>query len=146
MVQIITVSIENAKLYDRAYQSLRDAKQREEMLAAMNSALQTISVSTVLNVNDIVHKFVKSAAKLVQTEMSIFFQCTAEREHLIVLDAYEAQKQQINWHILMAWTVLTIDMMMNCLQKYIFLLRTLPWNTKWRRVSSTSMKQWRKNL
>ena len=98
MVQIITVSIENAKLYDRAYQSLRDAKQREEMLAAMNSALQTISVSSVLNVNDIVHKFVEFAAKLVQTEMSIFFQCTAEREHLIVLAAYEAQKQQINWH------------------------------------------------
>ncbi len=64
----------------------------------MNSALQTISVSSVLNVNDIVHKFVESAAKLVQAEMSIFFQCTAEREHLIVLAAYEAQKQQINWH------------------------------------------------
>jgi signal transduction histidine kinase len=98
MVQIITVSIENAKLYDRSYQSLREAKQREELLAAMNSALQTISVSTVLNVNDILHKFVESAAKLVQTEMSIFFQCTAEREDLIVLAAYEAQKQQINWH------------------------------------------------
>ncbi len=98
MVQIITVSIENAKLYDRAYQSLRDAKQREEMLAAMNSALQTISVSTVLNVNDIAHKFVESAAKLVQTEMSIFFQCPPEREHLIVLAAYEAEKQQSNWY------------------------------------------------
>jgi hypothetical protein len=74
------VSIENAKLYDRSYQSLRDAKLREELLAAMNSALQTISVSSVLNVNDILNKFVESAAKLVQAEMGIFFQCTAERE------------------------------------------------------------------
>ncbi|HYT34311.1 MAG TPA: ATP-binding protein [Ktedonobacteraceae bacterium] len=96
MVQIVTVNIENAKLYDHSHKALSDASKREEMLAAMNSALQTISVSTALNVNDILHKFVESAAKLVQTEMSIFFQCTDEQEHVIVQAAYEAPKQQIS--------------------------------------------------
>jgi signal transduction histidine kinase len=96
MVQIVTVNIENAKLYDHSHKALADASKREELLAAMNSALQTISVSTALNVNDILNKFVESAAKLVQTEMSIFFQCTAEQEHVIVQAAYEAPKQQIS--------------------------------------------------
>jgi len=94
MVQIVTVSIENAKLYERSRESLRSAKQREELLAAMNSALQTISVSTVLDVNNIQHKFVESAAKLAQAEMSIFFQCSADKEQLIVQTAYETQKQR----------------------------------------------------
>jgi len=96
MVQIVTVSIENAKLYERSRQTVHAAKQREELLAAMNSALQTISVSTVLDVNDIQHKFVESAAKLAHTEMSIFFQCSANSEHLIVQAAYETPKARIN--------------------------------------------------
>lgn len=96
MVQIVTVSIENAKLYERSRQTVHAAKQREELLAAMNSALQTISVSTVLDVSDIQHKFVESAAKLAHTEMSIFFQCSANWEHLIVQAAYETPKQRIN--------------------------------------------------
>ncbi|HYX48789.1 MAG TPA: hypothetical protein VE843_03555, partial [Ktedonobacteraceae bacterium] len=54
MVQIITVSIENAKLYDRSRQSLQKAKQREESLATMNSALQVIS--TVLHVSELLQK------------------------------------------------------------------------------------------
>src|SRR5437588_12575788 len=96
MVQIVTVSIENAKLYERSREALRGAKKREELLAAMNSALQTISVSTVLDVNDIQHKFVESAAKLAHTEMSIFFQCSANSEHLIVQAAYETPKARSN--------------------------------------------------
>lgn len=96
MVQIVTVSIENAKLYERSRQTVHAAKQREELLAAMNSALQTISVSTVLDVKDIQHKFVESAAKLAHTEMSIFFQCSANSEHLIVQAAYETPKARIN--------------------------------------------------
>src|SRR5229473_1682167 len=43
MVQLITVSIENAKLYDRSRRSVKRARQREETLAVMNSALQAIS-------------------------------------------------------------------------------------------------------
>ncbi len=57
MVQIITVSIENAKLYDRSRQALREARQREEALAGLNSALQ--SISTVLNTSELVQKFVE---------------------------------------------------------------------------------------
>ncbi len=87
MVQIITVSIENAKLYERSRQSLREAKQREELLAAMNSALQ--SISTVLNTTELLHKFVESAARLIQVEMSIFFQLTRDKQHLIAQAAYE---------------------------------------------------------
>lgn len=87
MVQIITVSIENAKLYERSRQSLREARQREELLAAMNSALQ--SISTVLNVTELLHKFVESAAQLVQAEMSVFFQLSADKQHLLVPAAYE---------------------------------------------------------
>src|SRR6266699_5751077 len=71
MVQIITVSIENAKLYDRSRQSLLKAKQREESLAAMYSALQVIS--TVLHVSDLLRKFVETVANLVQAQMCTFF-------------------------------------------------------------------------
>jgi len=87
MVQTITVSIENAKLYERSRQSLREARQREELLAAMNSSLQ--SISTVLNVTELLHKFVESAARLVQAQMSVFFQLMPGGQHLIVQAAYE---------------------------------------------------------
>lgn len=90
MVQIITVSIENARLYDRSRQALREAKQREELLAAMNSTLQ--SISTVLNTAELLHKFVESATRLIQVEMSIFFQLTPDKQHLIAQAAYEASK------------------------------------------------------
>lgn len=86
MVQIITVSIENAKLYDRAHQSLTEAKQREELLAAMNSALQSISL--VLNVNELLRNFVGFAANLVQAEMSVFFQLTPDKQELIARTIY----------------------------------------------------------
>ena len=92
MVQIITVSIENANLYERSHQSLRDAKHREQLLAAMNSALQTISVSPELNALAIMHKFVESAAQLVQAEMSIFFQATLDEKQLIAQVIYEPVK------------------------------------------------------
>lgn len=86
MVQIITVSIENAKLYDKARNSLREAKQREQELAAMNSALQ--AVSSVLNIAELLHNFVEFSAKLVQAEMSTFFQLSPDREELIAHALY----------------------------------------------------------
>src|SRR5437763_16998455 len=87
MMQFIYVSIENSKLYDRSRQTLREVKQREELLAAMNSALQ--SISSVLNTTELLHKFVESAARLIQVEMSIFFQLTRDKQHLIAQAAYE---------------------------------------------------------
>ena len=87
MVQIITVSIENAKLYDRARRSLSEAKFREESLAAMYSALQAIS--SVLNVNELLRKFVETVANLVQAEMCTFFQLSPNREELIAQAIYD---------------------------------------------------------
>ena len=96
MVQIITVSIENANLYERSHKSLREAKHREQLLAAMNSALQTISVSTELNATEIMSKFVESAAQLVQAEMSVFFQLTLDQKQLIGQAAYEPARPRYN--------------------------------------------------
>ena len=87
MVQIITVSIENAKLYDRSRQALLKAKQREESLAAMYSALQAIS--TVLNVAELLRKFVETVANLVQAEMCTFFQLSADKKELIAQAIYD---------------------------------------------------------
>ena len=87
MVQIITVSIENAKLYDRSRQSLTKAKQREESLAAMYSALQVIS--TVLHVSELLQKFVETVANLVQAEMCTFFQLSADDQELVAQAIYD---------------------------------------------------------
>src|SRR5947208_2056486 len=87
MVQIITVSIENAKLYDRSRQALLKAKQREESLAAMYSALQAIS--TVLNVAELLRNFVETVANLVQAEMCTFFQLSAGEQELVAQAIYD---------------------------------------------------------
>ena len=87
MVQIITVSIENAKLYDRSRQSLLKAKQREESLAAMYSALQVIG--TVLHVSELLHKFVETVANLVQAEMCTFFQLSTDEQELVAQAIYD---------------------------------------------------------
>jgi len=86
MVQIITVSIENAKLYDKARLSLQEARQREASLAAMNSALQ--AVSSDLNVGELLHNLVEFAAKLVQAELSTFFQLSPDGRELIAEAIY----------------------------------------------------------
>ena len=88
MVQLITVSIENARLYDRSRRSVRKARQREESLAAMNSALQTIS--SVLNLVDLLHNFVETAAKLVQAGLCTFFQLTNDGEELIAQAIFDS--------------------------------------------------------
>jgi signal transduction histidine kinase len=95
MVQIITVSIENAKLYDKVRRSLREAKQREETLAAMNSALQT--VSSVLNVGELLHNLAEFAAKLVHAELSTFFQISADGKELIAEAVYAPTSRPKDW-------------------------------------------------
>ena len=87
MVQIITVSIENAKLYDRSRQALLKAKQRQESLAAMYSALQAIS--TVLNVSELLRTFVETVANLVQAEMCTFFQLSTGEQELVAQAIYD---------------------------------------------------------
>jgi signal transduction histidine kinase len=91
MVQIITVSIENAKLYDKSRQSLLKARQREETLAAMNSALQVIS--TVLHVSELLQKFVETVANLVKAEMCTFFQLSTDEKELVAQAIYDTTGQ-----------------------------------------------------
>ena len=90
MVQIITVGIENARLYDQSHISLRDAKERAETLAAMNSALQ--SISTVLNASELLQKFVEISGRLVQAEICAFFHFSPEKEELIAQAMYSPTK------------------------------------------------------
>src|SRR5579885_2111652 len=87
MVQIITVSIENAKLYDRASRMVARARHREESLATMNSALQAIS--TVLNVSELLHKFVEVVGQMVKAEMCAFFQVRNNEEKLVARAIYD---------------------------------------------------------
>src|SRR5579883_761382 len=88
MLQIATVSIENARLYEKSRQSLHKARQREESLAAMNSAL--LAISTVLNLTELLRKFVETVATLVQAEMCTFFQLSDDQSELIAQAIYDA--------------------------------------------------------
>jgi signal transduction histidine kinase len=81
MVQIITVALENAKLYERPRLALKQAKRREESLASTVNALQAIS--TVLNVNELLYKFVQIVANLAQAEMCSFFQIAPDGKELV---------------------------------------------------------------
>ncbi len=92
MVQIITVGIENARLYDQAHVSLRAAQERATTQAAMNSALQ--SISTMLDLNELLHKFVEMAGRMVQAEMCAFFQLSKEKDALIAQAMYVPTKSE----------------------------------------------------
>jgi signal transduction histidine kinase len=81
MVQIVTVALENAKLYERPRLALKQSQRREQALAATVSALQAIS--TVLNVNELLYKFVQIVANLAQVEMCSFFQLSPDGEDLV---------------------------------------------------------------
>jgi signal transduction histidine kinase len=87
MVQLITVSIENTRLYDRSRRLLQKAQQHEESLAAMNSALLTIS--TVLNLGELLQQFVEMAARLVQSELSTFFRLSPDGEELVAQTVHD---------------------------------------------------------
>ncbi len=86
MVQIVTVSIENAKLYERDRLLLQEAKQREAQLAAINSALQVIGSG--LNVTELLNNLVKSVAVLVNVDMCVFFQLSAAKDELVTHTIY----------------------------------------------------------
>lgn len=86
MAQIVTVSIENAKLYERSHVALRAAWERTELLAALNSALQ--SIGSVLNVRELLEKIVKAVTTLFEEEMCVFFQLSADKKELAARTAY----------------------------------------------------------
>ena len=94
MTQIVTVSIENAKLYNRHSQSMHEMRRKEkevrqhaEQLAAMNSALQ--SINSVLDLKELLSKLVESVAKLVGANMSVFFLLSSDKERLITQSIYD---------------------------------------------------------
>lgn len=81
MVQMITVSTENSRLYDRSLRMVQKAKEREESLAAINNAL--LAISTDLNLGELLHKFVETAASLVEARVCTFFQVSPDGEELV---------------------------------------------------------------
>jgi signal transduction histidine kinase len=88
MVQMITVSTENSKLYDRSLRSVQKARQREESLAVMNSAL--LAISAVLNLSELLNKFVETAARLAGAEMCTFFQLSPNGEELVAQAIFDS--------------------------------------------------------
>lgn len=86
MLQIVTVGIENVKLYERDRQLLHEAKQREAQLATINSALQAIG--SVLNVSELLSNFVESVAALVNVDISVFFQLSPNKDELVAQAMY----------------------------------------------------------
>ncbi len=86
MAQIVTVGIENAKLYERDRRILHEANQREAHLAAINSTLQ--SISSVLNVTELLQNLVESVATLVNVSICAFFQPSPNQEELVALAVY----------------------------------------------------------
>lgn len=86
MVQIITVGIENTKLYERDRRLLEDASVRELQLAGLNSALQSISAG--LNLPEILHKLVLAVAGILAVDICIFFQPTPDKKRLVAKSAF----------------------------------------------------------
>lgn len=93
MVQIVTVAIENAKLYERPRLALKQSKRREEALAATVSGLQAIS--TVLDLSELLHKFVEIVANLAEAEMCSFFQLEPDGSELVAHAIFDRTGK---WH------------------------------------------------
>jgi signal transduction histidine kinase len=93
LVQIITVALENAKLYERPRLALQQSKRREESLAATVSALQAIS--TVLDFEELLRKFVQIAARLAKAEMCSLFLLKADQTELVAQAIFDCTGQWI---------------------------------------------------
>jgi signal transduction histidine kinase len=94
MVQIVTVSVENAKLYERDRDILLESKQRETQLSVVNSALQTISSS--LNVTELLNNLVISVVHLLRVNMCVFFQLSQEKQEFSVQALYAPPSAQMH--------------------------------------------------
>ncbi len=86
MIQIITVGIENTKLYERDRALLQEAQQREVQLAGLNSALQ--SISSGLNLLEVLNKLVQAVAGILSVDICVFFQPTHDKKCLVAKAAY----------------------------------------------------------
>ncbi|BCL82127.1 GAF domain-containing protein [Ktedonobacteria bacterium brp13] len=86
MTQIVTVSIENTRLYERDRSILHEAQQREAHLAMVNSALQAIN--SVLNVTELLNTLVASAAAATRVDICVFFEPSPNGEVLVAHALY----------------------------------------------------------
>jgi signal transduction histidine kinase len=93
MAQIVAVNIENARLYERDRQILQEANQRESDLAEINSTLQ--SISSVLNVTQLLNNLVESVAEMVKAELCIFLQLGASGDVLKAQALYAPSSVQM---------------------------------------------------
>jgi K+-sensing histidine kinase KdpD len=86
MAQIVTVNIENARLYERDRQLIQEGRQREAQLAAVNSALQAIS--SELDVNVLLNNLVEEVAKILKVDICVFFQPSSDNTELVANALY----------------------------------------------------------
>ena len=86
MAQIVTVNIENARLYERDRQLIQEGRQREAQLAAVNSALQAIS--SELDVNALLNNLVEEVAKILKVDICVFFQPSSDNTELVANALY----------------------------------------------------------
>jgi K+-sensing histidine kinase KdpD len=93
MVQIVTVSVENAKLYERDRDLLQRTTQRETQLSIVNSALQAISSS--LNVTELLNDLVMSVGHLLRVNMCVFFQLSQEKQEVFAHALYAPANVQM---------------------------------------------------
>ncbi len=93
MVQIVTVSVENAKLYERDRDILERSRQRETQLSVVNSALQTISSS--LNVTELLNNLVMSVVHLFHIKMCTFFQLSPDKQEVFANALYAPANAQM---------------------------------------------------
>jgi signal transduction histidine kinase len=93
MLQIVTVSMENAKLYDRDHILLQEARLRELQLAAINSALQ--SISSVLSVTELLNKMVESVAQVVNVDTCVFFLLSPNKDVLVAQALHALSKMSL---------------------------------------------------
>lgn len=82
MTQIVTVSIENAKLYERDRRILHLSTEREVHLAAINNILQ--SITSVLNVTELLNNLVESVATTLKVDVCVFLQPVVGQNELVV--------------------------------------------------------------
>jgi signal transduction histidine kinase len=86
MVQIVTVSIENANLYQRDREVLQKTKVREEQLAALNNLWQI--ASSTLDLKELLTSLVKWVALIGNADLCVFFQLAPSGDELVAKAMY----------------------------------------------------------
>jgi K+-sensing histidine kinase KdpD len=94
MVQIVTVSVENAKLYERDRDIIQRSTQRETQLSIVNSTLQEISSS--LNVTDLLNNLVMAVVHFLPVDMCVFFEFSQDTQDFFAHALYAPPSVQMH--------------------------------------------------